>query len=167
MVIIEVTYLKKYCVWDRLTLGKPQPCAGCLSLSGHVHRPPLFWDILQLKYISVHNIYYLKVYLMTNRTISLEVAELNPYYAHRGLAFISQRAMRRLGLAPGDFIKITGKKQTVAKVWPMGDDYEDDNVIGIDGVMRFNAQTSIQDSGYRLEGDPKPASKIVLRRSNL
>jgi transitional endoplasmic reticulum ATPase len=110
----------------------------------------------------VHHIYYLKVYLMTNKTISLEVAELNPYYAHRGLAFISQRVMRRLGLAPGDFIKITGKKQTVAKVWPMEDDYDDDNVIGIDGVMRYNAQTSIQDSVTVSKVDPKPASKIVL-----
>ncbi|HPC28421.1 MAG TPA: hypothetical protein PKX17_06805, partial [Candidatus Methanomethylicus sp.] len=99
---------------------------------------------------------------MTNRTISLEVAELNPYYAHRGLAFISQRAMRRLGLEPGDFIKITGKKQTVAKVWPMEDDYDDDNVIGIDGVMRFNAQTSIQDSVTVSKVEPAPASKIVL-----
>jgi len=99
---------------------------------------------------------------MPTKTISLEVAELNPYYAHRGLAFVNQRIMRRLGLSPGDFIRITGKKQTVAKVWPMEDDYDDSNIIGIDGVMRYNAQTSIQDRVTISKTDPKPASKIML-----
>ncbi len=99
---------------------------------------------------------------MSNRTISLEVAELNPYYAHRGLAFINPRVMQRLGLSPGDFIKITGKRQTVAKVWSMDDDYENEDMIGIDGVIRYNAQTSIQDTVTVSKVDPKPASKIVL-----
>jgi transitional endoplasmic reticulum ATPase len=97
-----------------------------------------------------------------NRSLELEVAEARTRDVGRALARLNRQAMSRLGLRPGDFIEVEGKRRTVAIAWPAYDEDEDHDIIRIDGIIRHNTGTSIGDTVKVSKADLKPASKIVL-----
>ncbi|MBP2132303.1 transitional endoplasmic reticulum ATPase [Methanomicrobium sp. W14] len=83
--------------------------------------------------------------------------------AGRGIARISIDVMNALGLRSGDVIEISGKgKKAAAIVWP---GYSQDSgraVIRIDGNIRSNAQTGIDEKVVIRKVEAKYAEKIVI-----
>jgi transitional endoplasmic reticulum ATPase len=78
----------------------------------------------------------------------------------RGKVRIDKKTMERLNLKAGDFVKIKGKKQTVAQVLPSYE--EEEGIIRLDGIQRQNANVSIGDRVRVEKVEVKEANKVVL-----
>ena len=63
----------------------------------------------------------------------------------KGLARIHPRDMAELGLTDGDLVSITGRKTTPVRI-RTGDSETDRNIIQIDGLIRENAGTSLDEN---------------------
>lgn len=100
---------------------------------------------------------------MTNKQkIELKVAEARSRDVGRGFARLNRSIMERLGLRPGDFIAIEGKRHTVAIAWPAYSEDENLDILRIDGIVRHNTGTSIGDVVLVSKTEIRPASKVVL-----
>ncbi|MBI0581933.1 MAG: AAA family ATPase, partial [Methanomassiliicoccales archaeon] len=75
----------------------------------------------------------------------LKVSEAKSKDAGRGIARVDPAVMEALGLNAGDVVQIEGKKKTVAVVWPGYNEDANRGVVRIDGTIRRNAQTSIDE----------------------
>ncbi|WP_456474676.1 CDC48 family AAA ATPase [Candidatus Pyrohabitans sp.] len=94
--------------------------------------------------------------------IELKVAEAKSNDVGRGIARIDPHVIEELGLTSGDVIQITGKKKTVAIVWP---GYPEDaglRIIRIDGFTRKNAGVGIDDKVKIRKLIAQPASVVKL-----
>ncbi|MBM3242139.1 CDC48 family AAA ATPase [Candidatus Poribacteria bacterium] len=100
-------------------------------------------------------------------SLTLRVSEALPKDVGRGIARLDPEDMKRLGVGLGEIIEITGKKSTVAKVLPTYQDDRGKNIIQIDGIIRDNAQTGIDDKVQIRKIDAHPANKIVLSSMTL
>ncbi len=83
--------------------------------------------------------------------------------AGRGLARISTEVMRRLGLVNGEVIEIEGKRKAVAIAWqgfPQDSGY---SIIRIDGTIRSNAGTGIDEPVRISKIEVDYAKKVVLQ----
>ncbi len=94
--------------------------------------------------------------------VQLRVAEARQRDIGRKIARVDSRAMRELGLSPGDLIEIIGKKSTVAIVWPPYKEDDGMGLIRIDGEIRRNAGVSVGDHVTIRKARAEPAKKIVL-----
>jgi len=94
--------------------------------------------------------------------VQLRVAEARQRDIGRKIARVDSRAMKELGLSPGDLIEIIGKKSTVAIVWPPYREDDGMGLIRIDGEIRRNAGVSVGDYVTIRKAYAKPATKIVL-----
>jgi len=94
--------------------------------------------------------------------VQLRVAEARQRDIGRKIARVDSRAMRELGLSPGDLIEIIGKKSTVAIVWPPYKEDDGMGLIRIDGEIRRNAGVSVGDYVTIRKASAKPATKVVL-----
>ncbi|RMF89498.1 MAG: AAA family ATPase [Nitrospinota bacterium] len=94
--------------------------------------------------------------------ISLRVIESLSKDVGRGIARIDFHDMQALGVQPGDVIRITGKKTTVAKVMAIDDEFAGKKFIQIDGITRENSGVGIDERVTIERAFPKPASQIVL-----
>ncbi|MCD6235788.1 MAG: CDC48 family AAA ATPase [Thaumarchaeota archaeon] len=94
--------------------------------------------------------------------VQLRVAEARQRDIGRKIARVDSRAMRELGLSPGDLIEIIGRKSTVAIVWPPYKEDDGMGLIRIDGEIRKNAGVSVGDYVRIRKAYAKPATKIVL-----
>ena len=94
--------------------------------------------------------------------VQLRVAEARQRDIGRKIARVDSRAMRELGLSPGDLIEIIGKKSTVAIVWPPYKEDDGMGLIRIDGEIRRNAGVSVGDYVTVRKASAKPATKVVL-----
>ena len=92
----------------------------------------------------------------------LKVAEAKSKDAERGIARVDPAVMEVLGITAGDVIQIEGKKRTVAIVWPGYPEDANRGVIRIDGTIRRNAQTSIDEKVTILKVNVKEARKIAF-----
>jgi transitional endoplasmic reticulum ATPase len=92
----------------------------------------------------------------------LKVAEAKSKDAERGIARVDPAVMEVLGITAGDVIQIEGKKRTVAIVWPGYPEDANRGVIRIDGTIRRNAQTSIDEKVAILKVNVKEARKIAF-----
>ena len=98
--------------------------------------------------------------------MNLIVTMGNRTNAKRMFANIHPITMQKLGLKPGDFIKMIGKKETYAIVWPWPEIQEDQ--IGLDGIQRKNlGNINIGDSITVEKADLKPAQKVVIAMENI
>ena len=93
--------------------------------------------------------------------ISVIIQEANYEDAHKGYARISQENMARLGVASGDYVKITGKKTGVAKV--MRSTTVGSGMIAIDGETRQAAGAGIGDTVSIEKIELKTAAKITVQ----
>lgn len=75
----------------------------------------------------------------------LKVVEAKSKDAGRGIARVDPAIMDILGLTPGDVVQIEGKKRTVAIVWPGYPEDANRGLIRIDGTIRRNAGTGIDE----------------------
>jgi transitional endoplasmic reticulum ATPase len=92
----------------------------------------------------------------------LKVAEAKSKDAERGIARVDPAVMDVLGITAGDVIQIEGKKRTVAIVWPGYPEDANRGVIRIDGTIRRNAQTSIDEKVAIRKVSIKEARKITF-----
>ena len=92
----------------------------------------------------------------------LQVANLAPADAGRGVARLPVKLMNELGLAEGDVIAITGKRLTAARaIRPYGDD-EGLDIIRLDGLQRANAGVGSGDFVEVKKAKSKPATRVVF-----
>jgi len=92
----------------------------------------------------------------------LRVSEAKSKDAERGIARVDPTVMDDLGITAGDVIQIEGKKRTVAIVWPGYPEDANRGVIRIDGTIRRNAQTSIDEKVSIRKVAVKEARKITF-----
>jgi len=94
--------------------------------------------------------------------ITLKVAESKPKDVGRAIARVDPKDFSKLNLEVGDIIEIKGKRKTVAKLMP---DYIEDRgkkIIQIDGLIRENAQVSLDEKLIISKTLYEPATKIIL-----
>jgi len=92
----------------------------------------------------------------------LKVAEAKSKDASRGIARVDPAVMDVLGLTPGDVVQIEGKKRTVAIVWPGYPEDANRGLIRVDGTIRRNAATSIDEKVAIRKVMVKEAQKITF-----
>ncbi len=96
------------------------------------------------------------------REVQLRVAEARQRDIGRKIARLDSRAIKELGLSPGDLIEIIGKRSTLAIVWPPYKEDDGMGLIRIDGEVRRNAGVSVGDYVRVAKAEVKPATKVVL-----
>ncbi|MHA1918069.1 MAG: CDC48 family AAA ATPase [Candidatus Ranarchaeia archaeon] len=74
--------------------------------------------------------------------IRLKVKEAERKDAGRGITRIPKSIMKKLEIETGDIVGIKGKRKTAAIVWPS---HKDDQNIRVDGTIRRNAGTAIDE----------------------
>jgi transitional endoplasmic reticulum ATPase len=81
----------------------------------------------------------------------------------RGIVRISERAMERMGLQPGDVLRIEGERPCLSRVWPLLPENDHPNHIQMDGLTRENAGLSLDDRiTVNLQTVP-PATTVLLQ----
>jgi transitional endoplasmic reticulum ATPase len=83
--------------------------------------------------------------------------------AGRGIARISIEVMKKLGLVSGDVIEIQGKKKAAAIVWPGFAQDTGYGILRIDGNIRGNAGTGIDEKVRICKSEAEYATKIVIQ----
>ncbi len=94
--------------------------------------------------------------------LPLKVAEALSKDVGRGIARIDPAYMENLGVSIGDIVQIDGKRKTVAKIMPTYMDDRGKKLIQIDGVVRENAKSGLDDRVFVDKASHNPASQIVL-----
>jgi len=94
--------------------------------------------------------------------LTLRVAEASQRDFGRGIARIDPEDMKRIGAETGDVIQITGKKRTAAKAMPAYPENRGKGLIQIDGIIRNNAFTGIDDSVRIEKIEAEKAENVVL-----
>ncbi|MEM0383893.1 MAG: CDC48 family AAA ATPase [Candidatus Caldarchaeum sp.] len=96
------------------------------------------------------------------KELSLRVAEARQRDIGRKIARVDSMGMKDIELSPGDLIEITGRRTTVAIVWPPYREDDGQGIIRIDGEIRRNAGVSVGEYVRISKTTAKPATKIVL-----
>lgn len=99
---------------------------------------------------------------MKNDDKVLKVAEARSKDAGRGIARIDSAVMEILGITAGDVIQIEGKKRTAAIAWPGLPEDTNKGIVRIDGTLRRNADTGIDDRISIRKISAKEATKITV-----
>ncbi|MEA2034576.1 MAG: CDC48 family AAA ATPase [Euryarchaeota archaeon] len=100
---------------------------------------------------------------MTSLSIEVNVKEAAHEDAGRGIARISMEIMRSLNLRSGDVIEIRGKEKAAAIVWPGFTQDTGRAVLRIDGTIRSNAQTGIDEKVTIRKVEAEKANKVVIQ----
>ncbi|MDD5094849.1 MAG: CDC48 family AAA ATPase [Dehalococcoidia bacterium] len=95
--------------------------------------------------------------------LTLRVAEAKARDVGRAIARIDPSDLKQLGIEVGDVIRIHGKRMTVAKAMPAYVEDRGKSTIQIDGLVRGNAQVSLDEKVSVQTISFHPAEKIVLR----
>jgi antitoxin component of MazEF toxin-antitoxin module len=93
---------------------------------------------------------------------ALRVFEAKTQDSGRSIVRIPIRIMKRLGVEPGDYIEIVGRKSAYAQVWPAYPEDEDKDIIRMDGMIRQNAGVGIGDTVKVRRISLRPAQRVVL-----
>ncbi len=80
----------------------------------------------------------------------------------KAIARLDSKAMSELNVSPGDIVKLKGKKETAAIVWPAHQEDEGLGIIRIDGILRNNAGVGIGDRIQVEKIEVKAAKKVIL-----
>ena len=83
--------------------------------------------------------------------------------AGRGIARVSIEVMKKLGLVSGDVIEIQGKKKAAAIVWPGFSQDTGYGILRIDGNIRGNASTGIDEKVRIYKSEAAYAKKVVIQ----
>ena len=83
---------------------------------------------------------------MTEKSIQLKVAEANPRDVGRGIARVDPEIMEQLGIDdPGEIVALKGKRETAIRIMPTFPELRGRGIVQIDGIIRENAQTGIDE----------------------
>jgi transitional endoplasmic reticulum ATPase len=94
--------------------------------------------------------------------VSLKVAEAQARDVGRGIARIDSKTQNTLRVSSGEIVEITGKKTTAALVWPTYPSDEGRGIIRIDGTLRRNAGSSLEETVRVRKADVRPATRVNL-----
>ncbi len=94
--------------------------------------------------------------------VTLRVVEGNPEDTGRGIVHLDPVAFQALQLHPGDAVRITNKKSTVARAAPLSPDLVGTALIQADGVVRGNAGVGIDEKVQVTKTPAKAALSLVL-----
>ena len=97
-----------------------------------------------------------------DRVLSLRVAEALPKDVGRGLARLDPLDLEQMGASIGDVIEIAGKRPTIARAMPAYTAQRGQGLIQMDGILRANAGTGLDErvTAHRIE--VQPARALVL-----
>ncbi len=102
-------------------------------------------------------------------SVTLQLTVIEGLTVPRGEAFISKAALDALDCQPGDVIRISGGRATVAHVhaWPddlatPGADTSSDHVISMEGLVRQNAGAGLGDTVFVQRVPVQPAVSAAL-----
>jgi transitional endoplasmic reticulum ATPase len=98
----------------------------------------------------------------SSTTYEVTVKEAYREDAGRGIARVSIDVMRSLDLVSGDVIEIQGKKKAFAVVWPAGPEDTRKAIIRMDGSIRSNAATGIDEKVCIQKAEVSYAKKVVI-----
>ena len=96
-------------------------------------------------------------------TFEVVVKEAARDDAGRGIARLSIEVMRALSLVSGDVIEIQGKKKATAIVWPGFTQDIGQNILRIDGTVRANAGTGVDERVRIRKVEVGVAKKVVIQ----
>ncbi len=83
--------------------------------------------------------------------------------AGRGIARVSIDVMKKLGLVSGDVIEIQGKKKAAAIIWPGFQQDTGYSILRIDGNIRGNLSTGIDEKVKIRKSEAEYAKKVVIQ----
>jgi len=90
----------------------------------------------------------------------LRVREAKKYEATRGKVRIPERVLRIIGADSGDVVEIVGRRKTVAIAWPALPEDEDEDIIRMDGILRKNAEVSVNEKVVVRKVEAQPATQV-------
>jgi transitional endoplasmic reticulum ATPase len=91
------------------------------------------------------------------------VKEASHEDAGRGIARVSIEVMKKLGLVSGDVIEILGKKKAAAIIWPGFQQDTGYSILRIDGNIRSNLGTGIDEKVRIRKSEAEYARKVVIQ----
>ncbi len=94
--------------------------------------------------------------------IRLKVVEAKQRDAGRGKARVDEETMHILGIMVGDIIEIKGKKITAAIAWPAYQEDQGKKLIRIDGLLRKNAEVTLNEYVTIKKSEVKEAQNVIL-----
>ena len=98
----------------------------------------------------------------TPQDITLKVMEALAKDVGRGIARLDPSHLEGLGLDMGGIVKILGKRETVAKVFPTYPDMRGKEIVQIDGIIRENAKVGLGDKVLLAAVVARPAISVIL-----
>ncbi len=101
--------------------------------------------------------------MTNNNYIEVSVKEAARDDVGRGIARLSVEVMKNLGLVSGDVIEISGKNKAAAIVWPAFAQDTGFAVLRIDGNIRGNAGTGIDEKVKIQKSIAEYATKLVIQ----
>lgn len=99
---------------------------------------------------------------MSNREVSLRVADARQRDVGHGKVRIDNETMQKLGITAGDFVEIHGKKMTVAVAWPAYAEDQGQEIVRMDGLIRRNAGVALNEYVSFKRADVKESQAIVF-----
>ncbi|WP_297436252.1 CDC48 family AAA ATPase, partial [Thermococcus sp.] len=100
---------------------------------------------------------------MTERMeVKLKVASAYQRDVGRGIVRIDHKAMREMGVQPGDIVEIIGTKNTAAVLWPAYPEDEGLGLIRMDGTIRKNAGVGLGDEVTVKKAEVREAKKVIV-----
>jgi len=95
--------------------------------------------------------------------MKFRVAEAKTKDVGRGIARVDPEYMEQLNVTVGDFVKITGNRDTYAKAMPSFPEDRGKGTIQIDGITRSNASVGLNEEVEVKRADIKSANMVVLQ----
>ncbi|MEM4651492.1 MAG: hypothetical protein QW086_06665 [Pyrobaculum sp.] len=102
------------------------------------------------------------MYKSSTPEVPLRVFDANKQDYGRSIVRIPARIMTRLGIYPGDYVEIVGRKTAYAQAWLVNPEDEDKDIVQMDGIIRQSAGVGIGDTVKVKKVALKPAQKVVL-----
>jgi|GEM_PF-2220396 len=102
------------------------------------------------------------MYKSSTPEVPLRVFDANKEDYGRSIVRIPARIMTRLGIYPGDYVEIVGRKTAYAQAWLVNPEDEDKDIVQMDGIIRQSAGVGIGDTVKIKKAALKPAQKVVL-----
>jgi transitional endoplasmic reticulum ATPase len=105
-----------------------------------------------------------RVFTMTEKEYAeVTVKEAAHEDAGRGIARVSIEVMKKLGLVSGDVIEILGKKKAAAIIWPGFQQDTGYGILRIDGNIRGNLGTGIDEKVRIRKSEAEYAKRVVIQ----
>jgi transitional endoplasmic reticulum ATPase len=102
-----------------------------------------------------------------NKILVLRVAEAKTKDVGRGIVRVDPQDLENMETEVGEIVEIEGKRKTVAKVMPAYPEDRGKSLIQMDGLLRGNAQVSLDEKVNVRKTEGSPAVKIILSHLTL